>query len=66
MNEHDMYSDCLELLRDALGCTYISDLRVKPYNDRAKLLLKQLKLEKYSLKQIADVFEYIYGKDKNL
>ena len=54
--------DLLEFLKYILGCTYVSDLRQEPYNSKAKLILKQLNLKKYSLHQLADVFEYIYFK----
>ena len=51
--------ELLEFLKYILGCTYISDLKTDPYNDRAKLLLKQLNLDKYSMNQIEDTFEYL-------
>ena len=57
----DNNSDLLEFLKYILGCTYISDLRNDSYNTKAKLLFKQLKLKKYSLKQIKDAFDYIYS-----
>lgn len=60
-NEVSDLSDLFEFLKYILGCTYISDLRIEPYNIKAKLILNQLNLEKYSSKQLKDVFEYIYG-----
>lgn len=57
----DKDSDLLEFLKYILGCTYISDLRSDPYNTKAKLLLKQLRLKKYSRNQIKEVFDYIYS-----
>lgn len=52
--------DLLEFLKYILGCTYISDLRFKPYNEKAKFTLRQLDLRKYSLKQLKNVYKYIY------
>lgn len=60
-NKYDDKLDLLEFLKYILGCTYISDLRKDPYNFKAKLILKQLNLKKYSLHQLSDVFEYIYS-----
>lgn len=54
--------DLLDFLKYILGCTYISDLRTSPYNDRAKLLLKFLKLNKFPPEQVRDAFEYLYNK----
>lgn len=56
--------DLLEFLQYILGCTYISDLRFEPYNTKAKVLLKNIKLRKYSLKQIKDTIQYLYLKNK--
>jgi hypothetical protein len=51
--------DLFEFLKNALGCTYISDLRIKPYNTMAKFLLSKINLKKYSKKQVEDAFNYI-------
>ena len=51
--------ELLEFLKYILGCTYMSDFRIKPYNDRAKLLLEHIYLGCYSLNQIKDAIEYI-------
>ena len=56
--------DLLEFLQYILGCTYISDLRFEPYNTKAKVVLKNIKLRKYSLKQIKDTIQYLYLKNK--
>ena len=53
-------NDLLEFLRYTLGCTYISDLRTEPYNNKSKILLNKLDWGCYSLNQIRDVVEYIY------
>lgn len=58
-------SDLLEFLKYILSCTYISDLIIEPYNTKARLLLKQLNLEKYPIYQIKDAFEYLYNNGKN-
>ena len=57
MNE-DM--DMLEFLKYILGCMYISDLRIEPYNEKVRLLFTKLDLREYSLNQIIDAIEYIY------
>ena len=54
----------LEFLRYILGCDYISDLRIEPYNTKAKLLLNNLGIRQYSLNQIHKAIEYIYFKNK--
>ena len=51
--------ELLEFLKYILGCTYVSDLRVEPYNTRAKLVFERLDLNYYSLKQIRDAIEYL-------
>lgn len=56
MNEN---LDLLEFLKYILGCTYMSDLRIEPYNTKAKLILEQLDFGYYSLDQIKDAIEYI-------
>ena len=57
MNEKDL----LEFLKYTFGCTYISDLRIEPYNNKSKILLEKLDLGCYSLNQIRDAIEYIYS-----
>lgn len=42
-----------------LGCYYISDLHKDPYNNRAKLLLENLDLSKWSNIEINDITEYL-------
>ncbi len=59
MNYDENFSDLFEFLKYILGCTYISDLKIEPYNTKAKLILNDLNLDKYSSNQIYDVFEYI-------
>ena len=55
----------LEFLKYILGCTYISDLKNEPYITKAKLILKFLNLKKYSIDQIRDTFEYLYGRNES-
>lgn len=52
--------ELLESLRQIVGCTYISDLRIEPYNTEAKLIFDLLISNKYPQKQIEDAFRYIY------
>lgn len=52
--------DLLELIRQKLHCTYISDLRNEPNNSFARLLLKKPNLNKYSLKVLNDTCIYLY------
>lgn len=52
--------ELLEFLQYVLGCMQISDLRIEPYNTRAKVLFEKLDLANFSLTQIKDTIEYIY------
>lgn len=61
MNEE---MDLLDFLKYVLGCTYISDLRIDTYNNRAKIILDNLDLRYYSLNSIRDAIEYIYFKEE--
>lgn len=60
MNKNANNLDLLDFLKYILGCTYISDLRTKPYNNKAKLIFNKLNLKEYSYEQIIDAFKYIY------
>ena len=53
--------DILEFLQHALGCTYISDLRIDPYNERAKLILDRIDMRCYSLNSIRQAIDYLYS-----
>jgi hypothetical protein len=57
--------DLLEFLKYILDCMYTSDLRIDPYNEKAKEMLKFINFEIYPMNQIRDAFEYIFGKNKN-
>ena len=52
--------DLLEFLQYILGCTYISDLRIEPYNSKAKILLDRLNCGYYTLSEITDCMEYLH------
>ena len=51
--------DLLEFLKYIIGCDYISDLKTKNYNVRAKEILNQLASSEYSLNQIQNALNYI-------
>lgn len=51
----------LEILKATVGCTYISDLRIEPYNARAKAILRTIEPESYPLDMLAETVEYLYG-----
>lgn len=42
-NTTDNEIELLEYLKNILGCTYISDLKIEPYNTKAKSLLELLR-----------------------
>jgi hypothetical protein len=50
--------DIFETLQSLLGCMYISDLKFRPYKDKALGLLKELKADS---NQIAMAHNYIMG-----
>lgn len=53
-------ADLLEILRCRLNCTYISDLRIEPYNSCARTLLEEIDLGGYPYRDIIDVLKYVY------
>lgn len=55
--------EILEWLRESAGCGYISDLRYGINNKFAKTAVKGIDLSKYTLHEIADAINYIYGND---
>ena len=58
MAEHTF--ELLEELQQAVGCEYLSDLRLVPqYNQQAKAILLRMDPTKYSLRQWNDAVEYI-------
>lgn len=50
----------LEFLQYILDCKYISDLKIEPYNSKARFLFEHLDLGHFSLDQIKDAINYIY------
>lgn len=52
--------DLLEFLHGVLGCTYLSDLTMEPYNTRAKMLLRYLDLARFPLKELNEAVAYLY------
>lgn len=53
--------DIFEKLKKAVGCTYIFDVRTEPYCSKAKALLKEMDINDYSLRELNDVSDYLYG-----
>ena len=57
-----MAEDIFEKLRELAGCEFISDLRTGGNRTKARRLVKKLKLERYELRSLSDLAEYLYGK----
>ena len=55
--------DLLEVIRQKLHCTYISDLRNEPNNTFARHLLKKINLKKYSNKVLNDAYNYLFSNE---
>lgn len=55
--------EILEWLRESAGCRYISDLRYGANNKFAKTAVKGIDFSEYTLHEISDVINYIYGND---
>ena len=56
-----MKSDLFEILRDAVGCSFISDLRFGIYNKLARRILADINLNQYSTEVLEDAANYIFG-----
>lgn len=54
--------DIFEKLKKSIGCTYISDMKLEPYCSEAKALLKTMDIEGFSLRELNDISNYLYGK----
>ena len=52
----------LDLLQFTLGCDYLSDLKIEPYNKKAKIIFENLDLTKFSLSNVKDAILYLYSK----
>jgi len=58
-----MEKDLFEEVAAAAGCEYISDMKLKEYNSRAKKILAETVYYKdYSLRSLSDIYKYLYGK----
>lgn len=55
--------EILEWLRESAGCRYISDLRYGANNKFAKTAVKGIDFSEYTLHEISDAINYIYGND---
>lgn len=51
--------DLFKRIKDCIGCTYISDLPRYRYEIWEKM--KRMELEQYSVKQLDDFCEYVFG-----
>ena len=51
--------ELLEYLQSILRCTYLSDLRMEPYNSRAKQLMAQISLAAFPSRQVSDAYQYL-------
>lgn len=54
-------ADLLEILRCRLNCTYISDLRIEPYNSCARALLDMMDLSEYPCGDVINTLAYVYA-----
>lgn len=52
--------DLFEKLWKMVGCDFMSDMKFAPYNRVAKILLRDIKLTDYTLKELSDMTEYLY------
>lgn len=55
--------DLFEEIREALGCEYISDIRIGTALRDARRIVAQKDLTAYSVRELADISEYLYGKE---
>lgn len=55
--------EILEWLCESAGYRYISDLRYGVNNEIAKTAIKDIALSGYTLHEISDAINYIYGND---
>ena len=51
-----------EKLKNAIGCSYVSDLCFEPYRTEAQKLLKTMELERCSIAELNDIANYFYKK----
>ena len=56
-----MQNDLFDLLKQQVGCDYISDLRFEPYNSIAKNKLRCCEFDSCSLSELNDLAHYLFG-----
>ena len=55
-----MQKDLFDLLKQQVGCDYISDLRFEPYKSIAKNKLKCFEFDSCSLNELNDLAHYLF------
>lgn len=55
--------ELLEWLRRSVDCEYISDMKYGSNNRIARLIIKKADFSKYSMDELSDAANYLYGKD---
>ena len=55
--------ELLEWLRISVGCDFISELRFGANNELARLFIKTADLEKYTMAELSDSANYIFGQN---
>lgn len=58
-------SDLLDELAARVGCICLSDLHYRPYLELARLHMRTLEPERYSLKQWTDAIRYLLGRESD-
>lgn len=53
--------DLFEMISSQIGCMYISDMHIAPYNQAAKNLMARVDCAKYPLSVLDDMASYLYG-----
>ena len=56
-----MEKDLFEMIKNAVGCEYISDLRFGMNNRKAQVFLRNADIENYSLSVLSDAAQYIFS-----
>lgn len=56
-----MQNDLFDLLKQQVGCDYISDLRFEPNISIAKNLLRSFEFDSCSLNELNDMACYLFG-----
>ena len=57
-----MEKDLFEEVAREAGCEYISDMKLKAYNNRAKKILAEaVDYKEYLLRSLSDIYKYLYG-----